>query len=194
MGETRSHLTDKTTVGDAGAYDCSGRGRIGGVLIVRATKKLLRLTGPPSAPGDDRGTTLLGPWYATVLFWRPRVALLVNEKTLLPVFMPLAPVATWPARIADQVASALAAHHVPAGIIDQERQHMAICRLGTTANRSTVGVMIDLVRLAEIHHDDEPDVDLTTLAVRLARTPCSPLYKRHVSPDRELAATVHAMA
>ena len=30
--------------------------------------------------------------------------------------------------------------------------------------------------------------DLTELAMFLARTPCSPLYKRHVSPDRELRA------
>jgi hypothetical protein len=43
----------------------------GWVLIVRATKKLLRLTGPSTALDDDRGTTLLGPWYVTVMFWRP---------------------------------------------------------------------------------------------------------------------------
>lgn len=61
---------------------------------MRATKKLLRLTGPATALADDRGSTLLGPWYATVLFWRPRVALLVNESTLRPVLMPLAPAAT----------------------------------------------------------------------------------------------------
>lgn len=47
------------------------------MLIVRATKKLLRLIGPGTAPEDDSGITLLGPWYATVLYWRPRVALLV---------------------------------------------------------------------------------------------------------------------
>jgi hypothetical protein len=32
---------------------------------------------------------MLGSWYATVLLWKPQVALLVNEKTLLPVLMPL---------------------------------------------------------------------------------------------------------
>lgn len=59
----------------------------GRVLIVRVTKKLSRLTGRATAPGDDRGTTLLGPWYATVLLWRPRVVQLVNESTLLPVLL-----------------------------------------------------------------------------------------------------------
>jgi len=38
-------------------------------------------------------TTYLGNWYVTALFWKPQVALLVNERTLLPVLMPLAPAA-----------------------------------------------------------------------------------------------------
>jgi hypothetical protein len=75
---------------DAGDARQSRSGQDGQVLIVRATKKLLRLAGPSTAPDDERGTTLLGPWYATVLFWRPRVTLLVNESTLLPVLLPLA--------------------------------------------------------------------------------------------------------
>lgn len=29
--------------------------------------------------------TLLGNWYATAIFWKPQVALLVSERTLLPV-------------------------------------------------------------------------------------------------------------
>jgi hypothetical protein len=164
------------------------------VLIVRATKRLLRLTGPSTAPDDDRGTTLLGPWYATVLFWRPRVALLVNESTLLPVLLPLAPASTLTSRISEQVTTVLVAHHAPAAIIDQERRHMQTCQLGATTNRSVVGVMTEFARLAQIHQDADPAMDLVGLAVRLAATPCSPLYKRNISPDRELAATLHAIA
>jgi hypothetical protein len=163
------------------------------VLIVRATKKLLRLTGVPTAPDHDRGTTLLGPWYATVLFWRPRVALLVNESTLLPALLPLAPASTLTSRIAEQVTTVLIAHHAPAAIIDQERRHMQTCQLGSTTNRSVVGVMTEFARLAEIHHDAHPAMDLVGLAVRLAATPCGPLYGRNVSPDRELAATLHTI-
>lgn len=117
------------------------------MLIVRATKKLLRLAGPSTAADQDRGTTLLGPWYATVLFWRPRVVLLVNEMTLLPVLLPLAPAATLTTRIAEQVATVLSAHHVPAAILDQERRHMTSCQLGNTANRSVVGVMNEFAHL-----------------------------------------------
>jgi len=171
----------------------SWSGQDGRVLIVRATKKLLRLAGPPSALDDDRGTTVLGPWYATVLFWRPRVVLLVNEATLLPVLLPLAPASTLTGRIAEQISTVLAAHDAPAAVIDRERLHMRTTRLGVTANRSVVGVMIDFARLAEIHHDDDPTVDLVALAVRLASTPCSPLYGGNTSPDRELAATLRAI-
>lgn len=46
---------------------------------------------------------------ATLLPWRPQqLILLVNEQTLLPVVMPLAPGATAPARIGPEIAAALA--------------------------------------------------------------------------------------
>jgi hypothetical protein len=143
--------------------------------------------------GQD-GHVLLGPWYATVLFWRPRVVLLVNESTLLPVLLPLVPVSILTSRIAEQVTTVLVAHYAPAAIIDQERRHMQTCQLGGTMNRSVVGVMTELARLAEIHRDADPGMDFVALAVRLAATPCGPLYKRNIRPDRELAAVLHAIA
>ncbi len=43
---------------------------------------------------------------------------------------------------------------------------------------------------AEVERAHERSEDLVSMAVRLAGTPCSPLYKRHLFPDRELAALV----
>lgn len=149
-------------------------GRMNGVVIVRATKKLLRLVGPPTVEPDERGTTLLGSWYATVLFWRLRVVLLVNEATLLPVLMPLAPAATVPERVAEQVATVLAGHHTPAGIIDRELGQMRDCRLGTTVNRSVIGVMNEFTNLASVYRDHDADQSLLDLALRLATTPVQP--------------------
>ena len=160
---------------------------------MRATKKLLRLAGPATVPDDERGTTLLGPWYATVLFWRPRVVLLVNESTLLPVLLPLAPASTLISRIGDQITTVLTAHHAPAAIVDEEQRQMRTGQLGTTANRSVTGVMTDFARLAEVHQHADPAMDLVGLALRLARTPCGPLYRRNVSPDRELAAALRTI-
>ena len=162
------------------------------MLIVRATRKLRGRLGPITADAEQRSTTLLGDWYATAWFWRPQVALLVSETTLLPVLMPLAPAATLLQRVGLQLAAVLAAHRAPAEFIDAELPEMDQVRLARTASRSVVGIMNEFTYLADAWRHDEPD--LLKLAVRLAATPCGPLYKRHISPDRELAALVAARA
>lgn len=68
------------------------------MLVVHGTRKFLDRVGRSEAGADDTSTTRLGSWYATVLLWRPQVALFVNETTLLPVLMPLAPAASLLAR------------------------------------------------------------------------------------------------
>ncbi|MDQ2874697.1 MAG: hypothetical protein M3Y33_07775 [Actinomycetota bacterium] len=158
------------------------------MLIVRATKKLLDRLGPPAPDVEQASTTLLGDWYATVWFWRPQAALLVSEVTLLPVLMPLAPAVTFLQRLGPELAAVLVAHGAPAEFIDAELQEMERVRLAKTASRSVVGIMNEFTHLADAWRQDEPD--MLALAVRLATTPCSPLYKRHISPDRELAALV----
>jgi hypothetical protein len=164
------------------------------MLIVRATKKLLQRVGQPTLQDGEHSTTLLGEWYATALLWKPQVALLVNEPTLLPVLMPLAPAATLPTRIAQQVAAVLAAHATPDSIIEEELRQMRDCRVARTANRSVVGIMNEFTYLAEAYRDDDPGQDLLDLAVRLAATPCGPLYSKNVSPDRELGAFLRSIA
>ncbi len=161
------------------------------MFVVHATKKLLdrlRPAGLASPPGGS--TTMLGNWYATALFWRPQVALLVNEATLLPVLMPLAPAATLLERFPAALAAVLVAHGVSDDIIAAETAEMDRYELAKTANRSVVGVMNEFAYLGHAFRNGAGDVDMLGLAVRLAATPCGPLYKRHVSPDRELAAWI----
>jgi hypothetical protein len=67
-------------------------------------------------------------------------------------------------------------------------------RLAKTANRSVVGIMNEFTFLAEAYRGDTPAPDLPALAIRLAATPCGPLYSRHISPDRELAALFRSVA
>lgn len=160
------------------------------MVIVRATKKLLDRLGPPTSAVEQASSTLLGDWYAAAWFWRPQVALLVSEVTLLPVLMPLAPAATLLQRFGSQLAAVLDAQGTPAEFIDAELQAMDEVRLAKTTSRSVVGIMNEFTYLADAWRQDEPD--LLALAVRLAATPCGPLYKRHISPDRELAALVAA--
>ncbi len=161
---------------------------------MRATKKLLGRIGPPSLREQEQSTTLMGQWYATAVFWKPQVALFVNEPTLLPVLMPLAPAATLLARFPQQVAAVLAAHGTPDAVIDEELRQMRDRRLAKTANRSVVGIMNEFKFLAETYRGDTPVPDLLALAMRLAATPCGPLYSRHVSPDHELDALLRSFA
>ena len=160
------------------------------MLTVRATRKLLDRLGPATPGAEQASTTLLGDWYGTAWFWCPQVALLVSEVTLLPVLMPLAPAGTLLERLGPELAAVLAAHGAPAEFIDAEVRAMDPVRLARTASRSVVGIMNEFTHLADAWRQGGPD--LLTLAVRLAATPCSPLYKRHISPGRELAALVAA--
>jgi hypothetical protein len=164
------------------------------VLIVRATKKLLDRIGAPTLGEGGQSTTVLGQWYATALFWKPQVALFVSEPTLLPVLMPLAPAATLLARFPQQVAAVLAAHGAPDAVIDEEQRQMRDRRLAKTANRSVVGIMNEFTYLAQSYRGDTAAPDLLALAIHLAATPCGPLYSKHISPDRELAALLRSSA
>jgi hypothetical protein len=158
------------------------------VFVVHATKKLLTRLGGPAQDLSGPSSTALGDWYATALPWRPQIALFVNESTLLPVLMPLAPAATLTKRFPTALANVLAAHAAGGSFIDDEVARMADCQLATTTNRSVVGIMNEFTRLAETYRGSGSDLDLLGLALRLASTPCGPLYARHISPDRELAA------
>lgn len=159
------------------------------MVIVHGTQRFRDRVPTVSAGTSDRSTTLLGSWYATLLRWRPAVALFVSERTLVPVLIPLAPARTLLRRLPAAVADVLAAHQVPRQLIDSEVAELDVALMAPTASRSLVGVMTEFGHLADAFRDDQVD-DLLGLAVRLAATPCSPLYGRHVSSDRELAALV----
>lgn len=163
---------------------------------LHCTKKLLDRIKPEIAvPGQS--DTALGNWYATVLFWKPQVALLVSERTLLPVLMPLAPAATLARRLPAQLALVLKEHGAPTEFIAQELWRMDNVQYAKTANRSVVGILNEFVRQAEFWlaayaYKKGDDDDLLAISVKLAETPCSPLYKGAISPDKALHDLVRA--
>jgi hypothetical protein len=160
------------------------------VFVVHGTRRFLdRVNAPVSELVED--STLLGPWYATAARWRPQVALFVAETTLLPVYLPLAPARTVLGRFAHALSEVLGQHGVPAYWIEEEVAEMSACVMAKTENRSVVGIMNEFLFLADLQRA-ERDLDLLALSLDLAHTPCSPLYRRNVSPDRELAAFVAA--
>jgi len=154
------------------------------MLVVRATKKLRdRVKGPVGAEGDV-STGVLGDWFATALFWKPQVALVVNARTFLPVFLPLAPAGKLLERLPDEIAQILTFHGADPATIDVEREQMADVRIAPTNDCSIVGVMTEFAFLGEHFFEG----DLTALSLRMAGTPVGPLRSTHRFPDRALVA------
>lgn len=130
------------------------------MFSLHATKKLLDRVKQPVMPPVSGPSTVLGNWYGTVLFWRPQVALLVNERTLFPVLMPLAPAATLIARFPDALRQTLEARGVPFDFVESESPAMFDGRYAKTASRSVIGIMDEFTRLAEIYRDHRGLTDL----------------------------------
>ena len=154
------------------------------MLVVRGTKKLRDRVKGPVAEDGIVSTGVLGDWFATALFWKPQVALAVNARTFLPVFMPLAPAGKLLERLPDEIARILALHGVDVTTIDAERAEMADVRIAPTNDRSVVGVMSEFAFLGEHFFEG----DLTALSLRMASTPVGPLRSSHRFPDQALAA------
>jgi len=154
------------------------------VVVIRGTKKFLDRVGRPlSEPPPS--TTVLGDWYANVLFWRPQAALFVNERTLLPVLVPLAPATTVIARLRPTVELVLGLHGLAGSFIAHELDAMENAVLAKTANRSVVGMLNEFGHLAATWRPSAGN--LLDLSLRLATVPCGPLYKTHIDPLHAVA-------
>lgn len=163
------------------------------MFSVHATTKLLDRVKQAVEASVPEPTPALGNWYATMLFWRPQVALFVNERTLLPVLLSLAPAATLMGRFPEALRHVLEAHGVDRAFVRREIAAVGEGRYSKTSNRSVVGIMNEFTYLADAYRAQRGIDDPVTLALELSRTPCGPLYRRHVSPDRELHALVTAL-
>ncbi len=160
------------------------------MLIVRGTKKLRdRVKATPAAGPDDESTTLLGDWFVNALFWKPQVAMLVNSRTFLPVYLPLAPAKTLLDRLPDAIESTLRHHGVPEEIIATERAAMGEVRIAPTNDRSVLGVMNEFAYLGEVFMATDR-LDLEALSMRMSDIIVSPLTERAGTPARELSVVL----
>jgi hypothetical protein len=156
------------------------------LFVLHATKKLLDRIKPPTFDSKPVSDGVLSSWYATALFWKPQLALFVHEDTLLPVLMPLAPASSLAERFPAHLATVLKALSVDAGFIAAQMATMDEVRYAKTSNRSVLGIVNQFSYLAEGYRDYLETDDLLELSLKLANTPCSPLYKRATFPDKEL--------
>ena len=159
------------------------------MFVVHGTKKFLDRM-HRAALDVQPATNILGAWYATVLLWQPQIALFVNEPTRLPLFVPLAPSATVIPRMTQTAAAVFTALGLSDQFITQEVTEMGSHQLTKTASRSVLGSMNDFAYLAEAHRTAKKPTDLLEQSLRLAQTPCGPLHRSHISPDREITAYI----
>ena len=157
------------------------------MFTLRCTSRLMKRLGASLAASPAETTTRLGDWYAnSVHVGRRQFVLCVSEQTLQPVVLPAAPIATLVPRLRVGVAQVLAAVGIADEDIANENAAMDDVVYGKTANRQVVGIMVDFASALELYVGDTPS--LLEVSLRLAETPCSPLYKTHVSPDRATVA------
>jgi hypothetical protein len=160
------------------------------MFTVHATRKLLdRVKRRPVELTPDP-TTALGNWYASAIFWRPQVALFVNEHTLLPVLMPLAPATTLLDRFPGALLQVLLAHDVDRDFVAAERAQMDEGVYARTASRSLLGIMNEFTHESRLMYQRLGPGGLLRISLELAGTPCTPLSKSHAFPDLELQASV----
>ena len=92
------------------------------------------------------------------------------------------------ARFGPELETLLEGHGVARSFITDELEQMVELQLAKTNNPSLLGSMNEFAYLADVYRHSAEVVDLTALSLRLAETPSSPLYKRHITPHDELMA------
>jgi len=147
-------------------------------FTIHCTKKLLDRVKRPVSTEQIEPTTFLGNWYATALFWKPQVALLINERTLLPVLMPLAPAAELALRFPEHLASVLFAHGAPHALVERELTAMLDFQYAKTSNRSLLGMLNQFTYLVEGYRNYNQSTDLLWLSMKLSETPVARCTKK----------------
>ena len=144
------------------------------MVVLRATRKLLRYL-PPSPQPAAASDTALGDWYVNrlVVDRRP-LLILVSAKSLLALLMPARDVRTLPDRLADLVASRLRRLGVPERLVSAEMAAMSPVTIAPTLDRSVMGTLVDFAKVVPYHLEigGWDDTTLPFLEGRLAETPC----------------------
>lgn len=145
------------------------------MFTLRCTKKLLARLDclPDAAPSPP--TTGLGNWYANFIPSRVGdVVLFANERSLLPVVLPLIPVEPLVHSLRQATSTMLMTLGVPADVVVREVGEMGEFAIAKTANRQVLGSMNDFAYIFENWFEGS----LLDMSLKLADSPCSPIKRR----------------
>jgi hypothetical protein len=150
------------------------------MVTIRCTQKLLRRLRPSS--DTPASTTVLGDWYANVLFSRPQLVVCVSERTLLPVVLHAKELQTLVPRLSVAVGEVLLRLGVSPKLAQKEQDEMRTFAYGRTQNRRVLGSLNDFMSMLPHYLNARPEATLLEHSLHLAQTPCTPIG--HSSPDR----------
>ena len=169
----------------------NGHGRRHKLYSLRCTKKLLTRIGLEPGRETPAPTTLLGDWYANVLFAKPQhVVLCISERTLLPVVVPARQPGGLPQRLEAQLGPLLQVLGVRSEAIARELDQMREHRFASTASKSALGSLNDFMYHLSWHLKANPERSLAEHALQLSEIPCKPL--EYAMPREATAALFHA--
>ena len=143
------------------------------MFAVRCTRKLLDRGAPRPLVTPVAPTTILGDWYANIVFTRPEyLVVCISEKTLLPVIVTAKNVKHLPERVAAAVGNMLTAIGVPAPEVEAELAQMNGGILAATVNRRVLGSLNEFVFHFEHGAGSYPELSIEDRALKLANMPC----------------------
>lgn len=144
------------------------------MVVIRATRKVLRALPPPDAaelPSDSA----LGDWYVSrfIVDSQP-LLMLVSSTSLLAILARARDVRNLPRRLPGIVAARLERLGIGARLIDAEVASMDPVHVGATRDRSVLGSLVDFAKTTEFYLPIRNWDDSSVLEVEdlLAKTPC----------------------
>jgi len=153
------------------------------MFTLRCTQKLLR-RGLAISPAQIQPTsTLLGDWYANLVYFGPhQLILCTSTKTLLPIVVTAKDARAAPIRIRAALGAVLACLDIPGAMVDRELAQMEEFRVDRTADRRLLSSLNEMAFLLRYEIQLHGNRSLIEHALRLAQTPMK--YILYDSPDR----------
>lgn len=145
------------------------------MFSLRCTKKLLKRFAEPPASEPCAPTTLLGDWYANIVFAKPQqLVVCISERTLLPVAVPAKDIHGLHQRLRGQLEELLQIIGVPPAEIANELAQMQEHRVASTASKSVLGSLNEVIYHLSWSLSGHSDRSLLEHALHLADIPNKP--------------------
>jgi hypothetical protein len=146
------------------------------VVTICCTQKLLRRIHSETVAVAPESDTLLGDWYANILFARTQhVILCVSERTLLPIVVTASAPGQLGARLTDSLQSLLLHLGVSRRHIESEVEKMNPAVFAPTRNKRLLGTINSFMVDLSWYLGEHPRCSLIDASLHLAETPCAPI-------------------